>query len=468
MNHPHHTPQPSAPKAARSSYVEVTFVFRDVLRAPIEGLSVRLIAGAGAPPAPAWKYGPASDNPPDATASTPDSASVPTADSPAQVSNKGEGATDATGFLVTICNAARGQPIDVQVKNRRGEYVWKATVTPEKDISAFTIVSPEYHLEATTKLTPKEEFEQDLNLPVVKQGEVMTIERLVKEFGPYIGWSQKVTEQGKVKKDTPTPKKEVTEDEQTHKKKTKITIEHHYKVVDTGKPTTVVFNVLGSRLNYPSPSTFSEQQYQSIATQLKVETAAVKAIVMQESQGRPFLDNGLPAILYERRHFFAFAVQKQALAEKQQSSETDNHKGKAKKKSTSKNPYPNFPDLCFPTDDNYGPGGLHQYEKLVRASQLDFEIALRSCSWGGFQILGEYYASCGCQTVFEFANRFMSGTDGQAKIFTAFMLNLKTDGVEGLRTHNWEQVARSYNGKYWKKKNPEYATNLAKYYAQFK
>ena len=79
----------------------------------------------------------------------------------------------------------------------------------------------------------------------------MTIECLVNEFGPYIGWSQKVTEQGRVKKDTLMKKKTITEDKDTHKKKTTIIIEHHYKVVDTGKPRTTVLNVLGSRLNYP-------------------------------------------------------------------------------------------------------------------------------------------------------------------------------------------------------------------------
>ncbi|MFP3711497.1 hypothetical protein SB783_46765, partial [Paraburkholderia sp. SIMBA_009] len=83
-------------------------------------------------------------------------------------------------------------------------------------------VSPEYHLDATTKLTPKDEFEQNLDLPVVKEGEVMTIERLIKEFGRYIAWTQKVTEQGKVSKDFPKKNKEVTIDPKSHKKKTKI------------------------------------------------------------------------------------------------------------------------------------------------------------------------------------------------------------------------------------------------------
>ena len=359
MNHPHHAPQPSAPKTPPSPYVEVTFVFRDVLQKPIEGLSVRLVAGAGAPPADPWTFGPDSDNQPDHPTSAPGGASAPVADSSAQVTNKEEGVTDASGYLVTIHNAARNQPIDVQVKNRRGEYVWKATVTPKKDISAFTIVSPEYHLEATTKLTPKEEFEQDLNLPVVKEGEIMTIERLVKEFGPYIGWSQKVTEQGKVKKDTPTRKKEVTEDEQTHKKKTKITIEHSYKVVDTGKPTTVTFNVLGSRLNYPKNEVISDTQLASIARELKCEAAAIRAMVQQEASGSAYLTNGLPKIRYERHYFFRLS-----LSEKEQA----NYK-------KTKNPYPQFPDICFPVLGGYGPEGLHQYERLVKAAAINLEVA---------------------------------------------------------------------------------------------
>ncbi|MDH6152276.1 MULTISPECIES: N-acetylmuramidase domain-containing protein [Paraburkholderia] len=481
MAHPHHAPASAPTRAAPSPFVEVTIVFRDTLKKPIEGLSVLVKAGAGAPQAPEWKFGSAegSDGPwlsrryAPSEASAAEAASVlggasasaPDASAPT-VSNRAEVVTDANGYAVTIQNAARNQPIAVWVKNRSGKYALKATVTPKKDISAFTVVSPEYHLEATTKLTPKDELEQDLDLPVVKEGEVMTIERLVKDFGPYIGWSQKVTEQGEVKKDFPTRKKEVTEDERTHKKKTKITIEHHYKVVDTGAPRTVVLNVLGSRLNYPNPATFSEDQYKNMATQLNVEVAAIKAIVEQESQSHPYLENGLPAILYERRHFFDLAVKKRNASDR---SEGGANKQRGKKKTAPvENPYPGFPELCFSSGDNYGPSGLHQYEKLVRAAKLDFEVALMACSWGGFQILGEYYSSCECTTIFEFVNKFISGTDGQAEIFVAFMKNVKPNCVKGLQTHNWEQVADAYNGTSWRTKNPNYASNLAKYYDQFK
>ncbi|MBB5408623.1 hypothetical protein HDG34_002560 [Paraburkholderia sp. HC6.4b] len=477
MAHPHHAPASAPAKAAPSPFVEVTIVFRDTLQKPIEGLSVLVKAGAGAPQAPEWKCGQDSDDPPavnpasapgGASAAGPASASGGASASAPTVSNRTEVVTDANGYAVTIQNAARNQPIAVWVKNRSGKYVLKATVTPKKDISAFTIVSPEYHLEATTKLTPKDELEQELDLPVVKEGEVMTIERLVKDFGPYIGWSQKVTEQGQVKKDFPTRKKEVTEDERTHKKKPNITIEHHYKVVDNGKPRTIVLNVLGSRLNYPKPETFSEDQYTYMAAQLGVEVAAIKAIVQQESQGHPFLKNGLPPILYERRHFFDLAVEKQSVAEKESNTNVKGAKAPPKKKARPKNPYPAYPDLCFKGADDYGPDGLHQYEKLVRAAALDFEIALKACSWGGFQILGEYYAGCDCSTVFEFANKFMSGTDGQAKIFVSFMKNMKAVAVVGLKNHDWEKVAAGYNGKNWQTHNPDYASNLGKFYDQFK
>ncbi|WP_233866962.1 N-acetylmuramidase family protein [Paraburkholderia adhaesiva] len=446
MAHPHH--RPAAPKTPPSPFVEATFVFRDTLKKPIAGLAVQIKAGAGAPDAPAWKTAPdIGDLPASAPGTT--SAAEP------MVSNQTQATTNADGYAVTIQNAARGQPIDVLVQNRHGQYVWKATVKPTKDIAAFTIVSPEYHLEATTKLTPTEAFQQDLNLPVVQDGEVMTIERLVNDFGPYIGWTQKVTEQGEIRKDFPERKKNVTEDAKTHKKKTKITIEHHYRIIDTGKPKTVALNVLGSRLNYPRPETFSEDQYKYMATQLGVEIAAIKAIVQQESQGHPFMENGLPTILYERTYFYRLAVLKLRAT---------------KKTGAEKNPYPAYPDLCFKThaDGEYGGDGLHQYEKLARAAKLDLDLAIQSCSWGGFQIMGDNYDKCGCNSSIEFADRFLSGTDGQMNIFILFMKNVKPQAVEGLKKHEWEKVATYYNGGGWKKKNPHYATNLAKYYVEFK
>ncbi|ACC71110.1 N-acetylmuramidase family protein [Paraburkholderia phymatum] len=457
MAHPHHTQHPAGPKAPPSPYVEVTFLFRDTLQKPIEGLTVQIKAGAGAPQAPAWKLGPDGDDPP-AT----DPASAPAANpSVPMVDNKADAlVTDKDGYALTIQNAARNQPIDVLVKNQRGEYVWKATVTPKKDISAFTIVSPEYHLEATTKLTPTEELQQNLDLPVVQQGEVMTIARLVHDFGPYIGWSQKVTEQGRVKKDFPEKKKDVTEDPVTHKKKTKITIEHHYKVVDTGKPQTVALNVLGSRLSYPKSILLTDDHFSYLANSLGCEAAAIKALSKQETVGKGmwqpdhgFDKNGLPRILYERHKFYAYTM-------------PDTNKN-SKNKPVS--PYAKkYPDICNPASGGFGKEGLHQYERFCRAASLDMEAAAKSSSWGAFQILGEAYDGCGFSSAVDFANQHMKGIDEQVKVFEAFMKNVKPQAVKALKDKKWEDVATYYNGGNWRKKNPDYAKNLGDFYASFK
>ncbi|EDT38646.1 N-acetylmuramidase domain-containing protein [Burkholderia ambifaria] len=349
-------------KAAVVSLVEVMFLFRDILQAPIEGLSVQLKAGTGTPPAPPWTTGPDPtkvQEPPPApapsAASAPEAAPIPAA-APAQAASGSSQAgstekpaappppvsdntlqvtSDKDGYAVTITNAVRNQPIDVFVKNRRGEYAWKAKVVPKKDINSFTIVSPEYHIEATTKLTPKEEFEQELRLPVLNKGEIMTIDRLIKDFGPYITWSQKVTEQGMVKKDFPTKTKEVSIDPKTHKKKTKITIEHHYKVVETGKPRTVAFNVLGSRLNYPKTLEISDDKYKQVAKDLACEVAAIKAVAMTESSGAGFCANGLPKILYERHMFMRASLPKERRFERPSLLKKE------------KNPFPKIPQPLF-------------------------------------------------------------------------------------------------------------------------
>jgi len=463
----------NSPPAPKSPFVKATFLFRDVLQKPIEGLAVQIRASVGTPASAAWitadvQAADVADS--GAVMRVSDNASqLPASNEAASPSTQNivEVCTDKDGVATTIQNAARGQPVDVLVKNRRGEYVWKATVTPQKDISAFTIVSPEYHLEATTKLDPKEAFEQNLDLPVVKHGEVMTIERFLKDFGSYVGWSQKVTEQGQVVKDFPVKREETIENPTTHKSKTHVTVVHHYRVIDHGKPRTIVLNALGSRLSYPRSEIFSEDQFKIMAKQLGVEVAAIKAMTHQESKGLPFLENGLPPILYERKHFHDLTMEKHKnLSRPVADHRTDKNKRPARRQ-TFEDRYQGYPDLCFPEPGNYGPAGLHQYEKLIRAAKLDSEIALQACSWGGFQILGEYFLQCNCTTIYEFVNKCMSGTDGQVEIFVEFMKNSKSDAVRGLKNREWETVAAAYNGKQWKKTNPDYANNLRKYYEQF-
>lgn len=436
--------------------MQVTVLFRDVLAKPIDGLYVRIKGGTGAPAAPEWRTSLNDIGDPTAVPlGTDQSGSVAQPDaSLAMVDNTKDVTTDKDGYALTIHNAARNQPIDVLVKNRRGEYVLRVTVTPTKDFSAFTVSSPEFHIEATTKLTPKESMEQDLNLPIVKQGEVMTIERLVGVFGPFIGASQSVTEQGKIKKDFPETHKELVRDEKTGERKTKIAIEHHYKIIDNGKPHTVILNLLGSRLNYPKTIEISESRYAGAAKLLGCEPAAIKAVALTESSGVGFCDNGLPKILYERHVFFraTLSPEKRNLP--------------LRKIKNEPNPFPKYPNLCLPKQGGYAIGSkggtswtnadegvMHQYERFVRACGLNRDAAIQACSWGAFQVMAFYYKEIGYSSAEGLANDVMQGVDEQFDLFVAFV-NINKNAKKALQERDWESFATYYNGESHPNKYP--------------
>jgi len=45
----------------------------------------------------------------------------------------------------------------------------------------------------------------------------------------------------------------------------------------------------------------------------------------------------------------------------------------------------------------------------------------------------------------------------------------KTNGlITALKNHDWETVASLYNGPKWQEQNPNYASNLEKYYNSYK
>ena len=55
----------------------------------------------------------------------------------------------------------------------------------------------------------------------------------------------------------------------------------------------------------------------------------------------------------------------------------------------------------------------------------------------------------------------------QFRYFLSYLKN--TNGmIIALKNKDWESIARLYNGANWKKQNPKYASNIEKYYNQFK
>jgi len=117
-------------------------------------------------------------------------------------------------------------------------------------------------------------------------------------------------------------------------------------------------------------------------------------------------------------------------------------------------------------DDIYGRSTYENYKRLTKAYQLDKAAALQSCSWGKFQILGVNYKAAGYADVFQFVKAMSSGDPAHIKAFLKFA---KSNDVllTGLKEENFEKIAEGHNGAGWRKLNPEYASNLKKYFKEY-
>jgi len=171
------------------------------------------------------------------------------------------------------------------------------------------------------------------------------------------------------------------------------------------------------------PGGLSEATYVDMAARLQCETAAIKAVVETEVAIRGAFDgDGRPTILYERHKF-------------------SKHTGGRYDRSD--------PELSNPVGGGYGRFS-EQYPKLERAMKLNSSAALKSASWGAFQILGENHVQAGHATVEAFVAAMKSGILAQAEAFVAFVLANRTL-LTALRARNWSTFARIYNGPAYKK-----------------
>ena len=173
-----------------------------------------------------------------------------------------------------------------------------------------------------------------------------------------------------------------------------------------------------------NPGGLSEDLYVEAASLLGCEVAAIKAVVKTEVDIRGAFDSsGRPTILFERHKFYKHTNGRFAQSD---------------------------PDICNAVQGGYGRFS-EQYPKLDRAIMLDRPAALKSASWGAFQILGENHVQAGHATVEAFVAAMKSSVAAQLKAFVAFV---RGDGrlLTALRTRNWATFARIYNG-------PGYAKN---------
>lgn len=179
----------------------------------------------------------------------------------------------------------------------------------------------------------------------------------------------------------------------------------------------------------------SEADYVQAAADLGVEVAAIKAVAEVETAGEAFDDLGRPRILYERHYFHRFT------------------NGRFDK---------SHPTLSNKSSGGYGKFSA-QYGKLEEAYQLDPTAALKSASWGRFQIMGSNHAAAGHATVQAFVDALARSEAAHLRAFVAFV-GAHATMKAALQKKNWAAFAKAYNGP--KYAENEYDTKMAQAYAR--
>ena len=162
----------------------------------------------------------------------------------------------------------------------------------------------------------------------------------------------------------------------------------------------------------------ADADYRRAADRLKCEEAAIRAVAEVESGGRSgFLSDKRPKILFESRWFHKLTGGK--------------HDAK-------------HPDISTPTWVRNYKGGKAEYGRLEKAIGLDREAALKSASWGMFQILGVNHGNAGFDTVEAYVKAQTESEGAHLDAFVSFVINNRLD--DELRDRRWTDFARHYKG----------------------
>lgn len=177
------------------------------------------------------------------------------------------------------------------------------------------------------------------------------------------------------------------------------------------------------------PVTYITRQDQAAAAKrLGVDIAVVKAVTAVEARGSGFIRNtDMPSILFEGHWFHRFT----------------------------RGVYDNqYPHISYPrwTKAHYR-GGRGEYDRLIDAIRAcgDPEPALKSASWGLFQIMGFNFELAGYPDVRAYVNAIAASEGAQLDAFVSFVLS-QPAMADHLKEKRWADFARRYNG-------PGYAQN---------
>lgn len=182
--------------------------------------------------------------------------------------------------------------------------------------------------------------------------------------------------------------------------------------------------------------TITDRDYSTAAEALGVDVATIKAVAEVESNGGGFLSNGQPKILFEGHWFHRL---------------TD---GKFTTPDNANISYPKWKTTYY---------NENQHARLAKAVRLDREAAMKSASWGKFQIMGFNFEKAGFENLQSFINAMYDSEGAQLLAFVNFVKNENLDGY--LKKQDWAGFAKRYNGPGYAKNR--YDTKLANAYKKY-
>lgn len=379
-------------------------------------------------------------------------------------SNIISGATGSNGLTEKIMTESLGDKVTVFVERLDKSLKVVATVVSGKRSKIVTITTERLKLDAKTEPHPAMPGQQPNPKEPVKPA-----------FPPK-------QNQAPMRLDPPVPK---TTPSQT----------------PDGKPLTIVQGEIPNVdfLDVYNGESMAETDYEWAAEELGVELAAIKAFAVVESGAAGFFTVGkrtVPKILYERHKFSKLTGHQYsakfpdislptayynahdryvvASADYKKShgvpEDVDYYRAVNKKDSAATRAGAvSLSDMlkdgtASAEKDKYS-AGVGSYQRLLKAYQLDQNAALESCSWGAFQIMGEYWQTMGYASAKEFTKSVSRSPREQIKSFVMYIKNVNPAIKQYLKKLDWEAAARAYNGAGYKEN--DYDIKLAAAYKKF-
>ena len=235
--------------------------------------------------------------------------------------------------------------------------------------------------------------------------------------------------------------------------------------------------------------TITDEDFKWAAKELGVEEAVIRAINEIEAAGKGFVTiygRKLPAFCYERHYFHKktdgkFTATNPDISWKQGYYQKgvkylpdtficSDKDGKAQKFNTWRRYTTNdkkdkqllkrvktgnelFITGIFTAEkDAYGPLAL-SYKRLAKAYALNKEAALKSCSWGAFQIMGAHYNQIKYASATEFVKAMSRSEREHIRAFVLFCKYVNPAVIEAMKVKDFEKIAAGYNGASYKDNN---------------